>query len=643
MVAISSVLGEGSGRRQPGLAPWLFVAILLSVSAPRLTAQDGTDKPPGEPQITSVSPVGARQAATVQAEVRGRALQGAYGVWFDTEGLHAEVEGIGEIEFEAAKDYDPKAIKNRQGYRVSLKIEVDPDTPFGIHQLRLLTPQGISNSLEFVVTSLSSAGEAETPHNSAGTAQAVRIPTTIEGKIGQVGEVDFYSFEVSQGDDLAFEVFSNAPPGSFMGPPGQFDPELTLYEPSGSWFDPRKATRLAFNDEPTSPFVSNAPKLTYRFSKAGRYLVRVSSFMWKGSPDYSYQLRITPSESAAAGELAGEGGDSSSGAPGWRERAFERVLEADRLEQLWSRTVPRRAPEPASTPGGSAAGEARSGVQAEQDDLSIDSAVPLIVIAEEPNDIFSQALEVSVPTILEGAIERPGDVDVFKFKVDPGHGLAFEIETPEKGLPFFNPRLGVFDAGDNEFLTNIYKRIARNFTFYLKTVEPKTIYTFELGGEYYLQVRDVTSRYGDPSFRYRVLIRPQVPHAGDVTLQQTQVNLARGGAKKVTVTTDQEEGFGGEIALRVEGLPPGVDAVTGTEVDPDRGPPLDEGHKKRFVPKSQTAVIMLVASEDAPLTRWPKFIRVVARPIVDGKIGPPLPLEEIPLMIVESRKVSSGD
>ena len=322
----------------------------------------------------SRSAPGKRQPS--KPRVRGRALQGAYGVWFDSEGLRAEVEGIGEIEFEAAKDYDTKAIKNRQGYRVSLKIEVDSGTPLGVHQLRVLTPQGISNSLEFAVTSLSSVGEAETPHDSAGTAQAVRIPTTIEGKISQAGEVDFYAFEASQGEDLAFEVFSNAPPGSFMGPPGQFDPELTLYEPTGSWFDPQRATRLAFNDEPTSPFVSNTPKLTYRFSKAGRYLVRVSSFMWKGSPDYSYQLRITPSESSAADELSGEGGDSSPAASRWRERAFKRVLERDRLEQLWSRSVPRRATEPATTAGGSAAGEASSGVPAERDNLSIDSTVP---------------------------------------------------------------------------------------------------------------------------------------------------------------------------------------------------------------------------------------------------------------------------
>ena len=131
----------------------------------------------------------------------------------------------------------------------------------------------------------------------------------------------------------------------------------------------------------------------------------------------------------------------------------------------------------------------------------------------------------------------------------------------------------------------------------------------------------MTSRYGDPSFRYRVLIRPQGAARGDVTLQQTQINLARGGAKKVTVTTDQEEGFGGEIALKVEGLPPGVDAVTGTEVDPDRGPPLDRRTQETIRAKSQTAVIMLVAERGRPAHPLAEVHPRRGAPIVDGKIG----------------------
>ena len=66
-------------------------------------------------------------------------------------------------------------------------------------------------------------------------------------------------------------------------------------------------------------------------------------------------------------------------------------------------------------------------------------------------------------------------MDSFKFQVQTGERLAFEIETPESRTPQFNPRLGVFDGDGREFLTNVYKRISRNGQFYLKTVEPKTL------------------------------------------------------------------------------------------------------------------------------------------------------------------------
>ena len=58
-------------------------------------------------------------------------------------------------------------------------------------------------------------------------------------------------------------------------------------------------------------------------------------------------------------------------------------------------------------------------------------------------------VDISIPAIIEGSIERPGDIDSFKFKVDPGQKLAFEIETPEFTPPRFNPRLGVVDSKDN--------------------------------------------------------------------------------------------------------------------------------------------------------------------------------------------------
>ena len=40
----------------------------------------------------------------------------------------------------------------------------------------------------------------------------------------------------------------------------------------------------------------------------------------------------------------------------------------------------------------------------------------------------------------------------------------------------------------------------------------------------------MTSRYGDPGFRYRLLIRPQVPHVGDIQVLEDRLNLKPGQA-----------------------------------------------------------------------------------------------------------------
>jgi hypothetical protein len=265
---------------------------------------------------------------------------------------------------------------------------------------------------------------------------------------------------------------------------------------------------------------------------------------------------------------------------------------------------------------------------------ALDKSLP-IVEERDPNDATTQALELPIPGIIEGRIEKPGDVDSFQFQVKAGDSLAFEIETPQAEPPWFNPRLGIIDEHGTEFVTNVYLRTGRAGLSYVKTPEPKTVYTFKLAGTYWLQMQDVTSRHGDPSFTYRVLIRPQVPHAGELRIREERVNLARGEARKLRLEADQEEGFAGDILFSVEGLPPGVESFAGAEVEPDRGGPEDEGEKGRFRPKTDKVAILLRARPDSPLTELPHLLRVVARPVVQGAVGEALQVVEIPLMVVD--------
>ena len=228
-------------------------------------------------------------------------------------------------------------------------------------------------------------------------------------------------------------------------------------------------------------------------------------------------------------------------------------------------------------------------------------------------------------------------MDTFRFTVKADERLAFEIETPSAGPPpLFNPRLAVLDEAGVEVLNNIHKRIPSQSMIYWKSVQPKTLYTFDQEGEYVLQLRDITSRRGKPGFDYRVLIRPQIPHVGQtyvseifspVQLERSgyqtadRINRVPGEAKTLTVATTREEGFSGDIVVTLENLPPGVEAFPGTQVEPPQGGSQDGGLKERFEPEMQEVTIMLLAQETAPITAMPHLIRIGLRLIGEGRIG----------------------
>src|SRR5204863_2439179 len=63
------------------------------------------------------------------------------------------------------------------------------------------------------------------------------------------------------------------------------------------------------------------------------------------------------------------------------------------------------------------------------------------------------------------------------------------------------------------YLLNVFAFVQGSGEFVEKVLEPKITYKFERGGEYLLELRDLTSRNGGPDFRYRVVIRPQIPRS----------------------------------------------------------------------------------------------------------------------------------
>jgi hypothetical protein len=459
------------------------------------------------------------------------------------------------------------------------------------------------------------------------------VPAIVNGRVSKSGEVDFYEIEAAEGEELIAEMISK-PLTASASVSGGFSTAIAFFDPAGSWFDEQQISRLAYSDESVAAAVPTHSVLRYKFPRRGRYLLQAASFSNKGGPEFSYQLRIASANQASLFDRL-RGAQSQRVNDRWQERVFTRSLHPDRLELLWrrslrsSRQAGRKLEAPLDTK------EVVVRAQGSEPALRKDDAAltPVFVRDEEPNDMLKAAKTLQLPAFIEGSIGQPGDTDSFKFRVEKGDAVAFEIETPATAPPLFNPRLAILDETGREFLSNVYRRIARNFTFYAKTVQPKTVFTFELGGEYTLQIRDITSRVGDAGCRYRLLLRRQIPHIGEIEVNADRLNLVRGGSKKLNVTTGQEEGYAGEVAIALEGLPDGVTALPGTEVKPDRGTNPDDGPKERFLAKAETATILLAASGEAPFTETPRSITVVARPVVDGVLGLPLVSKEVLLMV----------
>ena len=630
-------------------------AVLFSASLVFSTAEEKIDLPT-EPQALYSFPVGGHRGSTVEVTIDGQTLADTYAVWTDCEALQASVKQVVATD---RKIWEMNYLPEQQlTHEVTVQVKISAGAALGGHTFRLVSPRGISNPMPFRVSSqlepVILEDKSQTAANQPIRGQAVEYPVAINGRIGRTlgGEVDYYSFHAEAGRELHFEVFFPrlVAVNDFAG--GEM--LLYLYQLSPSWVDPHRLVELAFNDDPithqgglsTGVDASIGARLTHRFARSGRYLIAVKAFDDRGGPGFVYQLRIARSPTLrmanhhTAWPLAHLVSDQ------WMERTFTRPLSANRLQELSQRTVvvPTEEQELQGETGSGSVGEAGNVVSASRPAVQFDSleAVSTYRVDRNPKGSQVRIPMVELPTILEGAIDHPGKTDYFRFTARAGEELAFEVETPRIAVPRFNPWVRILDQKQELVFSCIYNRIEGNNVMLQRYIEPKMVYTFGQGGEYTVEVRDLTSRYGVPDFVYRVLIRPQVPHIGRLELDVDRVNLLQGEAKRLTVTAEREEGFGGEIALSVENLPPGVQAYPTAVLEPPRPPAFDEGEKEIFRPETQKVTIALIAEEGASTTRVPVFVLVKARPVVNGVPGAQIAVGEIPLMVVSSVPGEAG-
>ena len=644
-----------------------FMVGLLLLSLPAALAAD-TDRLKqsySEPELHTLAPLGGQVGSSLEVEVRGKFLAGASAAWMGHDAFEARVKSVEVAPPPAAEGDDKAKSKNDGEYRVRLQIDIAPDASPGPHPLRLVAPGGVSNRLYLQIHEDPVIAESSRPHQKPATAQPVVVPVVVNGSIARQGELDYYSLEASKGQEVAFEViFSHETLSK------GFRPQLRIYEAAGSWLGSRQLTQLAFHSEVhgeinLSPGEAGPPPgttpvnsgLKHRFGKAGRYLVEVASERFQGKPEYAYQLRLAPVGADYQSRLK----DSEWG------RTFTRRIGPDRLEALWARTVTSNRPTDPAAEGQPGSGRPNPETAYDNQKGKRPAPIPNRVThwtEKEPNDGSGRATEVALPALIQGAIDRPGDVDIFRFKLSSAQRLTFEIQTPGLSPPHFTPRFEIKDAAGRSMVTNMHrvKSTLSEGQWVVKDVESKVIETFDQEGEYTVVVRDATSRSGSRESRYRLLIRPQIPHLGEFTVETLKrgtedrrvdplrMNLAAGEAKTLIITARIEEidaritdslgerafDWGtGDMILQAEGLPRGVKALPGTGILKIKGKPRYETLRKyNYLPDVLQAVLVFHAEDDAPAMALPESVRLTARPLIGGRPGPSIPVAEIPLMVV---------
>jgi len=115
------------------------------------------------------------------------------------------------------------------------------------------------------------------PNQHPTQAQPIKVPTVINGTLGQMGEVDCYSLKSVAGQKLSIRAISTTAVNKFDGV------HLTLYKKGSSWFAPERPSRIAFAPNAT---------LNHFIEDSGQYFIEISSTLGVGSPSFVYQVWV---------------------------------------------------------------------------------------------------------------------------------------------------------------------------------------------------------------------------------------------------------------------------------------------------------------------------------------------------------------
>jgi hypothetical protein len=435
---------------------------------------------------------------------------------------------------------------------VRLRVEMAADAEPGKRELRIQSPQGLSNPLVFCVGTLPETTEKEPaitamqprpgqpqPGQPA-TELRVTLPALVNGRIkprwarpqpggrqGQQftpGDADRIRFEARKGQQLVVVVSARGLiPYLADAVPGWFQATVTLFDSEGK--------ELAFDDD--FRFHPD-PVLHFQIPKDGEYAIEIKDALYRGREDFVYRIALGELPFVTGiFPLGGRAGSKASvPVTGWN-------LPTDRVAVDAKKKIPALYP-----------------VSVQKGDL-VSNRLPFAAdtlperLEDEPNDSTDKPERVKPPVVVNGRVGKPGDWDVFAFNGRAGEAIVAEVLARRLDSPL-DSVLKLTDASGQQLALNDDHEDKGSG---LNTHHADSFLTATLpaNGTYYLHLGDAQQK-GGPEYAYRLRLSAPRPDF-ELRVVPSSVNAAAGATVPITVYAMRRDGFAGDIVLSLKDAP----------------------------------------------------------------------------------------
>jgi hypothetical protein len=505
------------------------------------------------PQLVTVFPNGAKTGGSVEVTFTGDGFDGDEQLLFSAKGFKVEPVSGGVV----TTDPTPKGKKGGakgQSTAVKFKVTVPKEVPLGIHDVRIVSRNGLSNPRAFVVGNLTEVNEAE-PNNDVGQAQKIELNTTVNGVISNPTDVDYVVFKAKAGQNIVVSC-------STSSIDSRLSADLLVSTGDGRVLAANRGYR------------NGDAVLDFKAPTDGDYLVRVAQFAYTtGGSDHFYRLTVTTGP--------------------WVDTVFPPVV-SDSLT-FHGRNLADAMPDPTFTrpdgrpfdiqikPQGTNTGSigrlATGGVVPPsagsldgKDDLEhptgcliLDRQVGPCIIDTDDNATPEKAQAVKVPCDIAGRIARKNDRHWYRFEAKKGDVWTIEVFADRIGSPMAPFFVIADDKGKTIARVEDSPDSLSPNQFYTKSDDPgRYRFIAAADGTYKLMVSSIEASFQSgvrdqyllriaperPDFRLAVM--PVTPHLTDAG------TLPKNGAVLFTVFAFRFDGFNDAIALTAANLPQGV-------------------------------------------------------------------------------------